>query len=306
VSRGENSNVKSLNVIGAGRVGRALAWRWRERKTFAIQDVVARTPHGARSAVAFIGAGRAVEWIEEMHPADVWMLTVPDDKIVHVCEVLGEARLLRAGDVVFHCSGALPSSDLAAAAAQGALPASMHPLKSFADAEAAAHSFAGTYCAAEGAAGALALIKPAFEHAGAVVVEIDPAQKVIYHAASVLVCNCLAALMEAGLRCYEKSGLRRETATAMMEPLVRETMANVFRMGPVAALTGPIARGDASVIERQVTALSQSDPQIAAIYRALGAITVELARAQGKADAAALGRIAAGLAGTMRPDPKEA
>jgi len=292
--------MKTLNIIGAGRVGRALARRWRERETFAIQDVVARTPHGARSAVAFVGAGRAVEWIEEMRPVDVWMLTVPDDKIVHVCAVLADAGLLRAGDVVFHCSGALPSSDLDAAAAQGAFTASVHPLKSFADAEAAAHSFVGTHCAAEGDARALAIRKPAFERAGAVVLEIDPAQKVIYHAASVLVCNCLAALMDAGLRCYEKSGLKRETANAMMEPLVRETMVNVFRMGPAAALTGPVARGDASVIERQVAALSQWNPQIAAIYRALGAITVELARAQGKADAAALEKIASSLAGTMR------
>lgn len=294
--------MKCLNIIGAGRVGRALARRWRERETFAVQDVVARTPHGTRSAVAFIGAGRAVEWIEDMQPADVWMLTVPDDKIVHVCKVLAESGRLRAGDVVFHCSGALPSTDLASAAAQGALTASVHPLKSFADAETAAHSFAGTHCAAEGDPGALSVLKPAFEHAGAVVLEIDAAQKPVYHAASVLVCNCLAALMEAGLRCYGKSGLKRETAAAMMEPLVRETIANVFRMGPAAALTGPVARGDASVIERQVAALSQWDPQIEAIYRALGAVTVELARVQGKADATTLDRIAASLAGTMRPD----
>jgi len=280
-------------------VGRALAWRWRERGTFAIQDVVARTPHGTRSAVAFIGAGRAVGWLEDMQPADVWMLTVPDDKIVHVCIVLAESGRLRADDIVFHCSGALPSSDLSAAAAQSALTASVHPLKTFADAETAAHSFAGTHCAAEGDARAMAILKPAFERAGAVVLEIDPAQKVIYHAASVLVCNCLAALMEAGLRCYEKSGLKRETAAAMMEPLVCETIANVFRMGPAAALTGPVARGDGSVIERQIAALSQWDPKITAIYRALGAVTVELARAQGKADAAALEKIAATLASTM-------
>jgi predicted short-subunit dehydrogenase-like oxidoreductase (DUF2520 family) len=283
-------------------VGRTLARRWHERKTFAIQDVVARTPHGTRSAVAFIGAGRAVEWIEDMRAADAWMLTVPDDKIVNVCEVLVESGRLRAGDIVFHCSGALPSADLAPAAALGALTASVHPLKSFADAETAAHSFAGTYCAAEGNADALKLVRPAFEQAGAVVLEIDAAQKPVYHAASVLVCNCLAALMEAGLRCYEKSGLDRKTAVAMTEPLVRETIANVFRMGPAAALTGPVARGDVSVIERQVAALSQWDPQITAIYRALGAVTVELARAQGKADPAALGKIAASLKSTIPPD----
>ena len=109
--------------------------------------------------------------------------------------------------------------------------ASVHPLKSFADPALAAQTFGGTYCAAEGDAAALAVLKPAFEAAGARVSEIDPAFKTIYHAASVIVCNYLAALMEAGLLSYEKSGLRRDDALRMMEPLVRETVDNVFRLG---------------------------------------------------------------------------
>jgi predicted short-subunit dehydrogenase-like oxidoreductase (DUF2520 family) len=199
--------------------------------------------------------------------------------------------LLKPGNIVFHCSGASPSADLAAAVLPTVHVASVHPLKSFADPALAARTFRGTYCAAEGDAAALAVLVRVFESAGATVSTIDPAFKIIYHAASVIVCNYLAALMEAGLRSYEKSGLDRDNALRMMEPLVRETVDNVFRLGTVGALTGPIARGDHALVERQSAALKAWNGDIADLYRDLGRIAVELAQAQGKADPAALATI---------------
>lgn len=283
--------MKTLNVIGAGRVGRTLARLWSEARAFAVQDVLCGTLESARSATDFIGAGRVIAAIEEMRPADVWMLTPPDAHIAACCARIAASGTLRGGDLVFHCSGALSSRELAAAAGHGALVASVHPLKSFADPLRAAGSFAGTYCTAEGDDAALAVLRPAFEAIGGRIVGIDPERKVFYHAASVIACNYLVALMEAGLRCYEKAGLARETASAMMEPLMRETLDNVLRLGTVRALTGPIARGDDALVARQFAAIADWDREIAALYRELGAIAIELAREQGKADPAALKRL---------------
>lgn len=283
--------MKTLNIIGCGRVGRALASLWREQRVFVIQDVLSGTPHGTRSATAFVGAGRATNWLEEMQPAEVWMLTPPDDKIVHSCENLARSRLLRRGDIVFHCSGALSSGELRSAAVAGAKVASVHPLKSFADPRDAVLTFAGTWCAAEGDRAALDVLQPAFERIGARISEIDPRFKTLYHAASVMVCNYLVALLETGLRAYEKSGLTRETALAMMEPLVRETVDNVFKLGTVKALTGPIARGDHAVVARQLEALSAWDAHAGEIYKTLGVVALQLAQAQGEADAEALERL---------------
>jgi predicted short-subunit dehydrogenase-like oxidoreductase (DUF2520 family) len=278
----------TLNIIGCGRVGRTLARLWAHNSTFKIQDVLDLTLDNGKFSVAFIGHGRAVDAGGEMRRADVWMLTPPDDQIVACCTALAQSGLLEPGNIVFHCSGALPSSELAPAAARGASVASVHPLKSFADPAIAARTFGGTYCAAEGDAAALEVLRPAFEDIGGIVSDIDPGFKTIYHAASVIVCNYLTALLEAGLRCYEKSGFERDTALRMMEPLVRETLDNVFNLGTVQALTGPIARGDLAVVAHQVEALGAWDPRIAAIYKQLGAIAVELAYAQGNADADAL------------------
>ena len=287
----------TLNIIGCGRVGRALARLWAQDGAFTIQDVLDRRLEQSRAAVAFIGQGTAVDAVGQMRAAGAWMLTPPDDQIVACCAALAASGLLAAGNIVFHCSGALPSRDLAPAAARGAVVASVHPLKSFADPASAAQTFSGTYCAAEGDAAALAVLRPAFERIGGSVSEIDPGFKTVYHAASVIVCNYLTALLETGLRCYEKSGFERETALRMMEPLVRETLDNAFRLGTVQALTGPIARGDHAVVAHQLEALGAWEPRIATIYRQLGAVAVELARAQGKADADALAAIERMLAG---------
>lgn len=283
---------QTLNLIGPGRAGRTLAALLARGGACVLQDVLSAEYATAQSAVDFIGSGRAVRKLPEMRSAGLWLLTPPDAAIAPVAAALAASGRVRAGDIVFHCGGSQPSSLLAPLAAAGARIASLHPLKSFADPASAVDSFAGTWCTVEGDAAAIAVLKTLFEGLGAQVATIDASGKTLYHAASVLVCNDLTALMEAGLRVYEKAGLDRAIAQRMMEPLVRETLDNVFALGTVRALTGPVARGDAEVVQRQLAALENFDPQIAAAYRALNSIALGLARAQDGAPHAALDAVA--------------
>jgi len=280
----------TFNLLGAGRLGRSLGRLIATDREAVLQDVLTTRADSAVSAVAFIGAGRAVHDLAALRPAGLWLLTPPDAAIAPLATALAGTGLLRSGDVVCHCSGALPSSLLAPLRAAGAAVASVHPLKSFADPAAAAASFAGTWCTAEGDAEALQCLQPLFERLGARVARMDAAGKTLYHAAAVLMCNDLVALMEAGLRSAEAAGLAREAALAMFGPLVRETLDNVFRIGSVRALTGPVARGDAAVVARQHEALQALDPRLAEAYRALAAVALDLARQQGT-DAAALAAV---------------
>lgn len=284
-------NMKTLNIVGAGRAGRTLAALWQQHGVFVVEGICNRTPQSTRDAMVFIGGGRERAAVRLMPPAEVWMLATPDGAIAQVAADVAASGALRTGDVVFHCSGALPSSDIRAVLAAGISIASVHPLKSFAQPADAMRNFAGTYCAAEGEAAALAVLKPAFEAIGAQVIEIHPQFKTLYHAASVMVCNYLVALMEAGFQGYEKAGLPRATAGAMIEPLVRETVDNVFKLGTVQALTGPIARGDHAVVARQLTALREFDPRIVEIYRALGVMALSLSREQHSASDKALAEL---------------
>jgi predicted short-subunit dehydrogenase-like oxidoreductase (DUF2520 family) len=285
--------MQTLNIIGCGRVGRTLARLWHEGGVFTIGDINDRTADKSRAAVAFIGGGRACAEIAAMRAADCWLLATPDDCIANACDELAAGRQLAAGNIVFHCSGALPSTVLKAAVARGAHVASVHPLKTFADPAVAAKNFAGTPCTAEGDAAALAVLRPAFENVGAAVFEIDAAAKTLYHAGSVIVCNYLTALLETGLRTFESAGVARADANRMMEPLVRETLDNVFRLGPARALTGPIARGDLAVVQRQIAALAAADPRLEAVYRSLGVIAADIANTGGNFDSTALAAMTA-------------
>ncbi|MEN3278662.1 MAG: hypothetical protein V7631_4452 [Massilia sp.] len=266
----------TLNIVGAGHVGRVLGRLFAANGVFAVQDVLTRSDTSALEAVGFIGAGRALAQLDRLRPAQVWMLAVGDDAIAPVCDALAGAGLL-AGAVVFHCSGAKASSELQAASRAGAQVASVHPVRSFADPHAVADGFAGTWCGVEGDAAALAQLRPAFEAIGARLVAIDPAAKTVYHAASVFASNYLVTVLDAALRAYAAAGVPDEVARELARPLATETLANVFRLGPAAALSGPVARGDMATVARQHAALAGWEGATADLYQALVEATTLLA-----------------------------
>ena len=285
--------MKTLNVIGCGRVGKTLARLWTERNVFVVRSVLNRSRESGLRAVDFIGAGRAAKDYDQLEPADLVMISAPDDAIAACCEQLCRTGVLGSGVIVFHCSGSLPSTVLEPAGRHNAWIASAHPVKSFAEPRVALETFAGTFCALEGDPQACEVLRGALQRCGAVPFSVAPQSKTIYHAATVFLCNYLAALMEVGLRCFERAGVCRETAVKVAEPLVRETVDNLVRLGPIGALTGPIARGEVSVVARQAETLGQWDAHIGGLYKALGQVALELSAAQGNASPESLAAIRA-------------
>jgi predicted short-subunit dehydrogenase-like oxidoreductase (DUF2520 family) len=289
--------MKTLNIIGSGRVGRACGQMWARAGVFAIQDVLTRSRESAAEAVTFIGAGRATGALDEMRGADVWMIATRDDAIVPSCVALAASGKVTPDDIVFHVSGATPSTDLGAVKKQGALIASVHPIKTFSDATQAVESFPGTYCSAEGDAGALAVLRPAFERIGAKVFDIVSGMIPIYHAGGIFACNYLAALIEAAMRAHEKAGIPRAASLAALEPLVRETVDAIFEHGPARALTGPISRGDVATVRRQLARVREWDRGMGELYRGLGLLAVALAESDQRLDARRAADLRTALAG---------
>lgn len=274
---------KVVNFIGCGAVGQVVGRLFHAAGIFRIGDILNRSMESGGQAAAFIGAGTAVPALASMRPADIFIIAASDDAIAGCAESLAASGLIREGAVVCHLSGALPSDVLAPVRGLGGAAASVHPVKSFADRAASADGFGGTWCGIEGDAPAVALLTDAFKAIGGRIFSVDPRFKTVYHAGSVLVCNYLTALIEAGVRAYEKGGLSGDVALQVMEPLVRGTLDNIFRVGTARALTGPIARGDVSVVSRQLAALEEWDHEMAHIYRLLGRVALELSRQAGKA-----------------------
>lgn len=274
-----------LSIIGCGTVGMVIGRVFREAGLFEIGDILNRSPESGGKAAAFIGGGRSVSGYDELRPADLFLVAAADDAIADCATRLAGSGVVLPGSVVWHLSGALPSTVLAPVKALGADVASVHPVLSFADAALSVSQFPGTWCGVEGDAPAVARLVEAIGAAGGRTFPVDARFKTIYHAGAVFACNYLTALMEVALRSYQKAGLPRETALQVIEPLVRGTVDNVFRVGTEHALTGPIARGDAAVVAGQLAALDEWDGELALIYRALGRVALDLARRRGGAGA---------------------
>jgi len=284
--------VKTLNVIGCGNVGKTLARLWVDHGVFQVRGILNRSLASGQQAADFVGAGQGVASVEHLSPSDAVMISTSDEAIELSCLKLCDTGAVNAGTVVFHCSGSLPSSILSSAKRCGADTASVHPIKSFAEAARSVETFAGTFCAIEGDDAACRMLADVLVRCGARTFEVRPEAKTIYHAGTVFVCNYLVALMETGLKCFEQAGVPRETAIKVIQPIIQGTVRNVIDLGPARALTGPIARGEASVVRRQLEALDQWDEKVAEAYRILAAVALDLSESQGTAPEESLTRMA--------------
>lgn len=217
----------------------------------------------------------------DLPASSLWLVASSDEAISSIADQVRSSATLRQGDVVFHCSGAISSDVLWVARQSGALVASVHPIRSFADPEIASKSFAGTYCALEGDEGARVVLEKIFIELGATVFVIPTASKMLCHAGHVFASNYLIAVLAVAQQLYESAGIPEELSRAFVGPLVRGSVENFLQVGGVNALTGPIARGDALLVKEQREKLAKDLPAIGDLYQALGAHALELAIARG-------------------------
>lgn len=271
------SALPTLNLLGAGRVGKTLGHLWHAQGVLQLQDVLTTSAASAQVAVDFIGAGRPVSVLGEMRPADYWLLAVPDRHIAASAQALARAGLPPA--VAFHASGALAADELAPLRDLGWQLASAHNILSFATPATAVQQFAGTPCALEGEAVALAVLQPLFQAIGARCFTLPSADKLRYHAAAVFATNFLPVLQATAEALWQDSGVPAELLPQLRTTLLRNAVDNLLALGPAGALTGPAARGDTALVQRQGASVAEWDAQAGAAYAALSALAARLARA---------------------------
>ncbi len=268
-----SSSPPSLAIVGTGPVARTLG-RLLVRSSLAPALVIGRSRSSALGAAAFIGEDAPLPLSASANLADVWgaravMLAVPDRAIAAVASDLARLKVIEPGTLVFHCSGALDASVLAPCAGLGALTASVHPLTSFADPATLIERFAGVFCVSEGNAAALDQIEPVFAAIGGRITRLASSAKAAYHAGAVLASGYLVTTMAAALAAEGLAGIDAESARAMLEPLLRVSLDNALKLGPVAAMTGPLVRGDDAVVRQHHATLVSGDAALGECYAAL-------------------------------------
>jgi predicted short-subunit dehydrogenase-like oxidoreductase (DUF2520 family) len=216
--------MKSINVIGRGRVGSALAARLLER-----------------------GAELRDEG------AELVLICVPDRAIAEV------AAGIEPGPWVAHVSGATPLAALDPHERRF----SVHPLQTFTLAR-----------GAEQLDGAWAAVTAEDEEArargwelaetlGLKPFDLADGARTLYHAGAAIASNYLVTLHRAASRLLEDAGAPPEA----LVPLMTRTIENGFE------LTGPISRGDWTVVEAHLAALHDEHPELEPMYRVLAEAT---------------------------------
>lgn len=266
-----------INFIGCGKLGKTLAKLLHANKLAELNGIVNSSLASAVAAVKFIGAGTAYNSIDELPPADLHFITTSDDTIAAACNKLVPENILKAGNIVIHCSGSLSSEILAAAKNIGCHTASIHPIKSFASPEESVNSFFGTYCAIEGDEDAIAVVQALFEKMGAVVICVNKENKNLYHTAAVLANNYLVTLHYQAVQCYKESGIDEATAKKITSMLMSNSLNNLNNLTHQNTLTGPIQRGDTQTVKNHLEAL-KSNRFIRQIYSWLGLGTLQLTK----------------------------
>ena len=266
--------VPAVGIVGPGRAGVGLALALK-RARITVVGVHGRSdkpvPPGVKLTV-----GGTPPWLAR---AGIVVLAVRDDALATCAGDLARSGAIVPGHVVLHLSGVLTHDVLAPLGALGATTGSMHPLIAFSpEPSLVARQFRGATFVLEGDLGAVALADAIVRRLGGSPVTLAPELKPLYHAGAVFASNYLVTLVAVAARLMDEAGIAGEGALAALAPLVRATLESLETVGPVAALTGPVARGDVATVRRHLMALSHAD---ADLYRSVGRETLKLARQAG-------------------------
>ncbi|MDI3280429.1 MAG: DUF2520 domain-containing protein [Bacillota bacterium] len=271
--------MERVGFIGAGAVGSALA-RALSRRGYQVVAVASASGLSARRLASHLPNCLPVETGQAVaQAAETVFLTVPDRIIP---QVAAEVHWSPAHQVI-HCSGATPLEALDPAARQGARTGVFHPLNSFStsDPEAGCRWVRESFFAVESHDRAFLAELKALAHAlGQGAIEIPGKWRPLYHATAVLVSNYLVALAATAAGLWSEFGVERTTALSALLPLIRGTCRNLEVYGLPAALTGPIARGDAETVASHLSALADY-PSVLELYTALGVAALPLAQEKG-------------------------
>lgn len=269
-----------LAIIGGGRVGKTLGRLWR-LAGWPVVAVTCRLAERAREAADFIGTEPSTDNAEAAMRARVLVIATGDDVMGEVIAGMARGGAFVPDHVVLHTSGAQGLAVLGPAAAAGAAIGAIHPIHSFAVPEPTAQALRGCVWGITADERASRTALGLVDDAGGVAVAVAEHDRALYHAAAAVASNATVGVLDLALTLLSSCGFADEEAMRAVEELARSTVDNVASMGPVDALTGPIARGDVKTIERHLEVLAASSPELVGHYRALGRLVLGVALRRG-------------------------
>jgi predicted short-subunit dehydrogenase-like oxidoreductase (DUF2520 family) len=267
-----------VGVVGAGRVGAVFgaALQRAGHRVVAVSGV----SEESRARAAQLLPGTPVLSPEDVvQRAELVLLAVPDDALADLVAGLAATGTWQAGQLVAHTSGRHGLEVYAPALEQHVLGLALHPAMTFTgtglDLDRLVDSCFGVTAPEPLRPVAEALVL----EVGAEPVWIEESARALYHAALAHGANHLVTLVAQSMQALRAAGV--ESPSRVLGPLVSAALDNALRAGD-AALTGPVARGDAGTVAEHLRQLQSLSPDIRPTYVALARATAERALASGR------------------------
>ena len=280
-----------VGIVSGGRVGTALG-RALERAEHVVVACSAISAQSRRLVERRLPDTPVLAVPEVAGSAELLLLTVPDSELRDLVAGLAATGSVRRGTIVAHTSGANGIEILDPLTAEGATPLAIHPAMTFTGSDEDIDRLADTCF------GVTAADETGYAIAQSLVLEIggEPFRvredaRPLYHAALahgsnhvVTLINDAVTALRAALSGQELLGQPSVIdapgglAERIIGPLARAALENTLSRGR-AALTGPVARGDAAAVARHLDALDEVNPELAQAYCADSLRTAQQAQA---------------------------
>ncbi len=260
-----------INIAGTSKVSLVLS-KVLIKKDFSVGYIVSRSREKATKFVQQIGQGMPVTYDEDFSLRDIVFLSVPDSMIGLIYSRL---RKKMSNNVnIYHFSGFLSSEIFEDADEQGWGRGSIHPNLSFASEKIALKAVKKCCFGIEGNEKGLELARKIVQQISNCWVEIPKQAKIAYHLAAVLASNFTVGLAYLAERLYDLYGI--DGFEKIIPPLMFNTSKNISVLGVKASLTGPVARGDWSVVESERKLFEDCFQQHADLYMSMIRVLKEI------------------------------
>lgn len=258
-----------VSLLGAGRVGSSLAY-WAVGHGARLTAVASASPAGAARLAAELGGAACRPPDLRSADSDLLLVAVPDLALDAAATDLGSRP--QAG-VALHCAGSRDSSALAALRVRGSAVGAFHPLMAFPAVRRKAADAAGLVFGVDGDPAALELAARLAAAWGSKVVLVPPAARLLYHYAATLAAGGVLTLIALAEEIAGRVDLPAEVGEGYRR--LAESALGAARGGSAAAaITGPVARGDARLVGAQLDAAARSTPESAGFEVRLGLETL--------------------------------
>ena len=246
-----------LGLVGPGKVGSSVV-RWLVARGASLV-VVARKSAAALPRWAKAAGARATA-LEELATGDcdALLVAVPDGAVEAVAASLAPRPQ---APVVLHTSGLLTAEALAPLRLAGSAVGGLHPLRAFPRALPSPALASRTFFALQGDAPAVAMAARLAAALGAPHAEVPASARALYHLAATWAAGGSVVLLGAAVDLHSRTAVASEASPGLAE-LARGALAAVADpVSPIASLTGPLVRGEATYLG-QLAALREAFPAL--------------------------------------------